>query len=1189
MTQDLNYYESGYIEVGYYTYTADAESLISSQATISVTPTRIQDTTIAINSSFNQSCVISHIEGADLFAFTEAQLAAQVDRIRDNNINVSSVFSTAIDGTRGIYISAQADAVSLIDVYNTRIRDDEAAIDAAFSISVDASKITAKYGEAALTSIFEQSVIADKLREVYSSLESNFEQTTDSIRIREIESSQSSSFEITTNNNRIVEFSSFENSLFSPSITINPVRNTFAVLDSVASINVNIEIIRDVSSNQSAAFTQTAINDTFRGFNSQLESIYSTNIVADRFANFDISLSSNFEQTSYELVIRETSAAVDFNTSLTIDANQLKSTSVALSSIFSKSAINDRIRGFECANSSNSDLTSSLGIIKEFVVNEISLFSPSITVNPIKNTFAVLDSVTSISVVIAKTTGYQISINSTFSCSIVARKTSIALGNFNTLFSCTPLGYRVRRISASINSLFTEVARPVANKSARGTFNSLFTQTIISYKRFRFTPVSVNSLFTVTANGLQKKGIIKNLQAVSTLGITPTRWSKYWIETTDTAIKNIAIDSSDNVYIVGSTSAGTLGSITKMDPYGRQLWTKTTDLATYTDEIKDLVINGSGNIFAVGSQTHIGAAYKKQPNYISFDSNGNVLYQRSWENTSTAVYPTDYYNYSVKLDIYGNPWVTHTYSGYNTGVGSTRFVFSTGATDYYSGKSYYIHYIDSSNYFYQAQGAGAIKFFHKYSSYDEYTGVWDTRGTQTGYTFLSTNTVVDSSGNVYVVGTRRSGSTPSTYVYTAYVSKLNSSGISQWIKTYSFNGTVSDICLDSNDIPIILTSDLTTNTYITALDPATGNVSWSKVLSNNLATGFNKIQYKNTAIYLNNGSIVIKLPSDGSGYPESEYIYDNTTVTATPITVTWTYNGQWYLLQSRLYPNSYINNSLTITSGSSALTNQIPIVNAGVIVEAFKVGLSSLFVSNIEIGKLQKVTANINAVSSVSASLKANKTITKNLSCISTVTATPKRTRTITKNLQAICTVNVITSDTVRINCQEQAVFNLGISYTRIKDGIIHTDAIAIELTANGRIRNDVAGLEVISSISIVPTVTRTIISNLQSVSTIVAIGNKYRFKEAIVLEVASVSMTTNGGYLQKFTSSQQVNSSLIASGILFKLDPALKYTIPADNRLYTIEFENTNWIIDFEDREKLIEFEDREFIIAEESNTYIL
>ena len=152
-----------YIELGYYnpeeyyTYEASAESALANEATMSVTVGVIKNAGSAVNSEFTQTAqavklvegninlnceftqtaTISHIEGSDMFAFTEAQIAVQVDRIRDTNIEVSDVFSIATDVVRYRDIASDSVSESTITIGNQRILNFQSAVQGAFSISAD--------------------------------------------------------------------------------------------------------------------------------------------------------------------------------------------------------------------------------------------------------------------------------------------------------------------------------------------------------------------------------------------------------------------------------------------------------------------------------------------------------------------------------------------------------------------------------------------------------------------------------------------------------------------------------------------------------------------------------------------------------------------------------------------------------------------------------------------------------------------------------------------------------------------------------------------------------------------------------------------------------------------------------------------------------------------------------------------
>ena len=166
MMADLYYIEEGYYDAGYFVYTADAGALINSEFsqtctaemiaggitveatasfnsedTVTITVNKIAGAIIALESFFTQLATISHIHGSDLFAFSEAAIAVQVDRIRDNNIVASVAFDIATSIERIQQGDADADAVFSAIINGLRSRDVTLDAQAAFSFSAVNDKI----------------------------------------------------------------------------------------------------------------------------------------------------------------------------------------------------------------------------------------------------------------------------------------------------------------------------------------------------------------------------------------------------------------------------------------------------------------------------------------------------------------------------------------------------------------------------------------------------------------------------------------------------------------------------------------------------------------------------------------------------------------------------------------------------------------------------------------------------------------------------------------------------------------------------------------------------------------------------------------------------------------------------------------------------------------------------------------
>ena len=293
---DQFYYESGYIDASYFVYTADAEAQVTSTASVTCAVGVIKEAASAMTVTAEITATISHIEGADLFAFTEAALAVQVDRIRDNNIQADSVFDSAIDGIRVRYFSADDFATSTVLVGdNLRVRYSEAAVDAAFSLTADLTLQPGTVVEASgawsslfevdakaykkhniidcdVSSTFTQSTTGERIRFGTGLLEVNASTQATAVVTRNLAASVESQSDLTIPGERIVQGASTANSLFTPSIDAVITVNSFAVLEATSSLSTTATVTKTLAA----------------GLSSQI----SISINADRFAEVSASLTS---------------------------------------------------------------------------------------------------------------------------------------------------------------------------------------------------------------------------------------------------------------------------------------------------------------------------------------------------------------------------------------------------------------------------------------------------------------------------------------------------------------------------------------------------------------------------------------------------------------------------------------------------------------------------------------------------------------------------------------------------------------------------------------------------------------------------------------------------------------------------------------------------------------------------------
>jgi len=133
-------------------------------------------------------------------------------------------------------------------------------------------------------------------------------------------------------------------------------------------------------------------------------------------------------------------------------------------------------------------------------------------------------------------------------------------------------------------------------------------------------------------------------------------WNRTWGGTNAEVGMSVAIDDSDNIYLVGYT--GTFGAggfdtfIVKYDINGNQLWNRTWGGSNneYPYYNGGVAIGPSNDIYITGQTDSFGAG-----NYdvfiAKYDNNGNQLWNRTWG--------TSFYDVSngIKIDSQGNMFV----------------------------------------------------------------------------------------------------------------------------------------------------------------------------------------------------------------------------------------------------------------------------------------------------------------------------------------------------------------------------------------------------------------------------------------------------------------------------------------------------------------------------------------------------
>jgi hypothetical protein len=195
---DQFYFEEGYLEPSYFTVIREADSAVTVTASLSA-DVIIADATgyyipdyIAVDyftgagvvveasgewtASFTQTAQVNKTNDIDLFAFSEAAIAVQIEVTRTTNIAVTAVFDIATDGRRFRDITAAEESLFDFNAVIERSRATSIDVQAAFSFACTTTIISpAIQGDANLESLSALAATANRIQQGSSSLSSTTE------------------------------------------------------------------------------------------------------------------------------------------------------------------------------------------------------------------------------------------------------------------------------------------------------------------------------------------------------------------------------------------------------------------------------------------------------------------------------------------------------------------------------------------------------------------------------------------------------------------------------------------------------------------------------------------------------------------------------------------------------------------------------------------------------------------------------------------------------------------------------------------------------------------------------------------------------------------------------------------------------------------------------------------------------
>ena len=364
------------------------------------------------------------------------------------------------------------------------------------------------------------------------------------------------------------------------------------------------------------------------------------------------------------------------------------------------------------------------------------------------------------------------------------------------------------------------------------------------------------------------------------------------------ALPSVAVDSSGNVY-VGGTSSSNDGSddfvTIRYDAAGNEIWVRHYDYAGQIDRIKGMTLDAGGNVIVTGESTDTSGT--KDYATIKYDPDGNELWARRFDysggndipesietDSSANVYVTGYSEIAVDSDA---QFATLKYDPNGNLIWAHRFNDEDPGTTRGGARALSVHaggvYVVGSG---RVEGENLHCTTVKYDS--DGNVLWTKKFTDL-FGSVCDLVVTDTSGDAFVSGRIYAASfndTEAEIAESCLTIKYDSSGDEEWVRVFApgYSAVPHDSVVDNRgNIFVTGTMYVSRGSYFPGWGPrqatvgydSEGNELWSRIydyayadaiaideLGNVYVTGGSE-SYREGSVYVNDGFVTVQYDAQG--------------------------------------------------------------------------------------------------------------------------------------------------------------------------------------------------------------------------------------------------------------------------------------------------------------------------------------